>query len=93
MLDRGEKVALFDVRTPDERKKAVIAEARHLDDAGEAYFRSLDKGATIVFHCHHGGRSRQAAERAVQEGYKSVYNLEGGIDAWSASVDPSVPRY
>jgi monothiol glutaredoxin len=93
MFDRGEKLALYDVRTPDERKIATIAQAMHLDDKGEAHLRALDKGATIVFHCHHGGRSRQAAERAVREGYKTVYNLEGGIDAWSQTVDASVPRY
>jgi monothiol glutaredoxin len=46
-----------------------------------------------VFQCHHGGRSRAAAERFLAEGYKRVYNLEGGIDAWSQQIDPSIARY
>jgi monothiol glutaredoxin len=38
-------------------------------------------------------RSRAAAERFLAEGFRKVYNLEGGIDAWSQAVDPKVPRY
>jgi monothiol glutaredoxin len=38
-------------------------------------------------------RSRAAAEQLLFEGFTNVYNLEGGIDAWSSEVDPSVPRY
>ena len=53
----------------------------------------LPKDALIVFHCHHGGRSMAAAQEALQQGYSQVYNVAGGIDAWSAHVDPSVPRY
>jgi monothiol glutaredoxin len=93
MLDRGEQIVLFDVRTPEERALARLDRARHLDDAGEKYLASLDRDVPIVFHCHHGMRSRAAADRAVQEGFKNVYNLEGGIDAWSQTVDPSVRRY
>ena len=52
-----------------------------------------DRASPLVFMCHHGIRSLQAAERFVQKGFRSVYNLNGGIDGWSASVDPSVPRY
>ncbi len=92
-IGRGEKFELFDVRTAGERDKAKIADARHLDAGGEAYLRGLDKGTTIVFHCHHGMRSRVAAERFLAEGFRKVYNLEGGIDAWSQTVDPKVPRY
>jgi monothiol glutaredoxin len=47
----------------------------------------------VVFHCHHGIRSRAAAEEAIRRGFVRVYNLEGGIDAWSADVDSTVPRY
>jgi monothiol glutaredoxin len=38
-------------------------------------------------------RSKNAAQELIQEGFSRVYNLEGGIDAWSQAVDPSVPRY
>jgi monothiol glutaredoxin len=93
MLDRGETIELFDVRTPEERAIAMLDRARHLDGAGERYLLALDRNAPVAFHCHHGGRSRAAAEHALQEGFRNVYNLEGGIDAWSRTVDPSVPRY
>jgi monothiol glutaredoxin len=93
MLDRKAALELFDVRTEKERAVARIEGARLLDAAGEAHLRSLPKDATLVFHCHHGGRSQAAAERFVAEGYRNVYNLRGGIDAWSIEIDPSVPRY
>ena len=50
-------------------------------------------GTAIALHCHHGVRSRAAAEQLLREGFTNVYNLEGGIEAWSREVDPSVPRY
>jgi rhodanese-related sulfurtransferase len=43
--------------------------------------------------CHHGVRSAHAALFLQRQGFDAVWNLEGGIDAWSAQVDPSVPRY
>jgi len=92
-LDSGKDVALFDVRTPEERATATIAAARHLDVAGQSHLDSLAKDAVIIFHCHHGGRSQSAAEQAVAAGYTRVYNLRGGIDLWSQQVDSSVPRY
>ena len=92
MLDSGDKLELVDVRTEQEQAAAKIGNARLLD---ADYERALegDKGATIVFFCHHGGRSRAAAERFVAAGHTKVFNLEGGIDAWSREVDPTVPRY
>lgn len=93
MMDRGEALELFDVRTDQERKIAKIEGARHLDAESQRYLEQLDKGARIVFHCHHGVRSRAAAEHYLAKGFRNVYNLQGGIDAWSTTVDPSVPRY
>lgn len=54
---------------------------------------SLDPTTEIVLYCHRGTRSQAAAERLVDMGFDRVYNLAGGIDAWSSDVDPSVPRY
>jgi monothiol glutaredoxin len=93
MLDQGESLVLIDVRTDGERKIAKIEVARHLDREELARLESLPKDTTLVFHCHHGIRSRSAAEQFVSQGFSRVYNLDGGIDAWSVSVDPSVPRY
>ncbi|WP_437955831.1 Grx4 family monothiol glutaredoxin [Sorangium sp. So ce119] len=93
MLDGGEPIELFDVRTAQERAIAKIERARHLDQEGQRYLDALPRDARIVFHCHHGGRSQAAAEHYLAKGFKNLYNLEGGIDAWSHKVDPSVPRY
>jgi monothiol glutaredoxin len=92
MLDRGE-VILFDVRPEKERALARIAAARSLDAAGQAYLLALDRGTPVAFHCHHGVRSLDAAQQMLGESFRNVYNLKGGIDAWSQTVDPSVPRY
>ena len=93
LLDAGTVKHFYDVRTPKERETASIASARHLDEAASAELEALDKSTPIAFHCHHGGRSQNAAEHFLQQGFKNVYNLAGGIDAWSAQVDPKVPRY
>ncbi len=93
MLESGEVVELFDVRPEVERKRASIAKARPLDPDGVARLEGLPKTTAIVFQCHHGIRSRAAAEEAIRVGFTRVYNLEGGIEAWSQDVDPAVPRY
>ncbi|MDC0743786.1 rhodanese-like domain-containing protein [Polyangium sp. rjm3] len=93
MLDAGERFEFVDVRTDKERAIARIEQAKLLDQAELERLEALPKDTPIVFHCHHGGRSRSAAEAFVGRGFSKVYNLEGGIDAWSVAVDPSVPRY
>jgi len=92
LLDAG-KVELFDVRPDDERARASIPQARKLDAAGRAYLLGLNKDAAVALHCHHGVRSRSSAEQLLRDGFTNVYNLEGGIEAWSREVDASVPRY
>lgn len=92
-LDQGKAFELIDVRTDREREIAMILGARRLDKEGEEHVMSLDKGTALVFHCHHGVRSRSAAEHFLSQGFKNVYNLSGGIDAWSLEVDPTVARY
>lgn len=93
MIGRGEAFELLDVRTEKERAIATLERARHLDAAARLHLEGLDKGTTLVFHCHHGGRSQAAAEHYAAQGFRRVYNVIGGIDAWSQDVDPSVPRY
>ena len=52
----------------------------------------LDKKRPIACFCHHGGRSMQVANFLLQHGFQ-VVNVAGGIHAWSAQVDPSIPVY
>lgn len=93
LLDSRTIEHFYDVRTDKERGIAKLAGARPLDDATMAAIEALPKDTPLAFHCHHGGRSRGAAEHFLKLGFKNVYNLAGGIEAWSRDVDPSVPRY
>jgi rhodanese-related sulfurtransferase len=58
-----------------------------------ARLAELNPDQPIACLCHHGMRSQQVANFLVQNGFDEVVNLQGGIDAWSREVDPSVPRY
>jgi monothiol glutaredoxin len=89
LLDEG-KVQLFDVRTDAERLIARIPAARPFDLEG---LLTLDRSTPVAFMCHKGGRSESSASRAIKEGFRTVYNLVGGIDAWSLTVDRSLRRY
>jgi monothiol glutaredoxin len=93
MLDRGERPRLIDVRSEQEYGIARIEGGVLLDAELEHQLEGLERDTPLVFYCHHGMRSAAAAERFAKEGYKRVFNLEGGIDAWSRDVDPDVPRY
>jgi monothiol glutaredoxin len=90
LLDAKTPLELLDVRTDEERTLARIDGAKALDPS---LVDTLKKDAKVVVHCHHGVRSRAAAERLVAAGFTNVFNLEGGIDAWSTTVDANVPRY
>jgi len=93
LLDSGTAIELVDVRTEEERAIALIGGSRLLDRAYHDALLLRDRDTPIVFQCHHGMRSQQAAEYFRREGFLNLYNLEGGIDAWSLLVDRSVPRY
>ncbi len=57
-----------------------------------ARLNELDRNRPIACLCHHGGRSMQVAHFLASHGYE-VVNVAGGIHAWSAQVDPSIPVY
>jgi rhodanese-related sulfurtransferase len=85
---------LLDVREPWEHDKARIAGSR-LVPMGQIQARlaELDDEKEVVAICHHGGRSMQVALFLEKSGFSRVHNLAGGIDAWSRTVDPSIPLY
>jgi monothiol glutaredoxin len=93
LLKGGTAIELVDVRTEEERAIATIDGSRLLDQAYHDALLLRDRDTPIVFQCHHGVRSQQAAEYFQREGFRNLYNLRGGIDAWSLLVDTSVPRY
>src|SRR5262249_36924976 len=90
LLDKGTVKHFYDVRTDKERAASKIANTTLLDDKAMADIEALPKDTHIAFHCHHGNRSRAAAEHFLKLGFSNVYNLAGGIEAWSRDVDPSV---
>jgi monothiol glutaredoxin len=93
LLDAGTIKELYDVRTPKEIATAAIAGAVPLDEAAVKRIEALPKDTPIAFHCHVGTRSNNAAAHFLGLGFTRLYNLRGGIDAWSVEVDPKVPRY
>ncbi len=94
-LDRGDTPFILDVRTRMEW------EICHLGDSillplQELTFRAeetVPKDREIVVLCHTGIRSAAAVEYLAGQGYRKVWNLTGGIDAWAAKIDPTMPRY
>lgn len=85
---------LLDVREPHEYSYARI-QGSQLMPLGliPAQVKMLERDRDIVLICHHGMRSMQAAAFLNHAGFKRLYNLSGGIDAWSVECDSAVPRY
>jgi monothiol glutaredoxin len=92
-LDQSASLTLVDVRPDGERALASISGFRGLDEALQRELFEGPRDREIVVLCHHGMRSHRAAEELVEQGFRNVHNLVGGIDAWSNDVDPTVPRY
>ena len=90
---RGEDFVLLDVREPHEFQIANLG--GKLIPLGEIpqRFGELDANREMVVHCKMGGRSAKAVEFLSNHGFKNVWNLEGGINAWSQRIDPDVPTY
>ena len=93
-IDKGDKLVLVDVREPWEFALAKL-DGSVLIPLGTLpqSLDKLDRQAEIIAYCHHGMRSADATGFLLQQGFLNVKNLIGGIDAWSAQIDPSVPRY
>jgi rhodanese-related sulfurtransferase len=85
---------LLDVREPREFEFASIAGSLLIPlQQLPQRLAELEPMRDIAVICHHGMRSRQAAEYLVAAGFTQVFNVTGGIDAWSLVCDSSVPRY
>lgn len=85
---------MVDVREPWEVQTCRIGESLHLPlNEIPARFNELDATRDIVLICHHGARSLHAAMFLERQGFAAVWNLDGGVDGWARSVDPSMPVY
>jgi rhodanese-related sulfurtransferase len=101
-LSSEEKFILLDVREPHELNVAKVSDSRlevtpmsrlaregtkALSDSARA------QDATIYVMCHHGNRSAQVTAWLAQQGWKNIFNVRGGIDAYARTIDPSVGLY
>ena len=91
---QGGDVVLLDVREHDELAIAAVEGAVHIPMREvPGRLAELDATKPVVVMCHSGGRSRRVAEFLKGSGFPDVFNLNGGIDAWSTQIDSRVPRY
>ena len=93
MRDNHEPHQLIDVREPYEFDIAnlggeLIPLAQVPDNLDK-----ISRDQKVIVHCRSGARSGRIVQYLEQQGYTEVYNLKGGILAWSAEIDPSVPQY
>jgi rhodanese-related sulfurtransferase len=91
----GTAPVLLDVREPLEHQIVRIEGSilMPMGDIPGRAFQELDPEAHIVAICHHGVRSMNVTVWLRNQGFENVQSLRGGIDAWAANIDPSLPRY
>ncbi len=94
LIKQNHDLFLLDVREPYEHqichiKKATLLPMSQIADSLE----DLPKDKDIVVMCHHGSRSKVVIDYLKQEGFSSLFNLEGGIDRYALEVDTSLERY
>lgn len=95
-VKQGKPLQIIDVREDWEREIAKIPDQLHIpmnsipQRLGEV---QAPPGGEIVVYCHGGVRSMMVAGFLEQKGIPGVRSLAGGISAWSAEIDPSVPQY
>jgi len=93
LLTQPDAPTLLDVREPWEWQQGVIGTPQLLSmQELPQQLSGLDRGADLVVYCHHGVRSRMAADWLRTQGFRAR-NLTGGIDRWSREIDPSLRRY
>ncbi|MBP6551903.1 MAG: sulfurtransferase [Vitreoscilla sp.] len=92
--DDNKDCVLLDVREDGEVAYANIDGHTHIAmNLIPLRHNELPDDKPIVVYCHHGMRSMQVALFLEHAGFSDVYNLSGGIEAWSVQIDPSVARY
>jgi rhodanese-related sulfurtransferase len=93
-VEAGEDLALIDVRSREEWDAVHLEKSAFLtQELMQEILSTWPKEREIVFLCHHGVRSLDAAAFFAGHGFENVASMSGGIDAWSIEVDSAVPRY
>ncbi|KAF2519128.1 rhodanese-like domain-containing protein [Flavobacterium salilacus subsp. salilacus] len=84
-----DKIQLVDVRTPAEFRQGHIKSAKNVDVSNadfEKRIQQLDKNKPIYVYCRSGHRSNMAARKMEKAGFSMIYDLKGGINAWSGET-------
>ena len=94
LLRSGEQVPLIDVRSREEWDAVHIDSATFFtQELMQEIMSEWPKDREIIFVCHHGVRSLDAASYFAGHGFQRVRSMTGGIDAWSLEVESDLPRY
>ena len=90
----GDRPIILDVRENWETTLCVLPGST-LIPMGQIPARTaeLDPEREIVVVCHHGVRSLQVAYFLANQGFRKLYNLRGGVDAWAREIDPAMHQY
>ena len=90
----GKAFLLLDVRTDEETAVCTLPDSVHIPmNLMPLRSNELPDGLPIVVYCHHGIRSLHTAMYLADAGFETLYNLQGGIDAWAAQIDENMARY
>lgn len=85
---------ILDVREPWELEIAAIDRALNIPmQTIPAALDALPREQALLIICHHGIRSMHVARFLEQQGFDDLFNIAGGTDAWSRTVDRALPRY
>lgn len=87
---KDEQVIVLDVRTPDEFSQGHIPGAQLMDYLSPDFstrIASLDKNKTYLVYCAAGSRSAKASDIMTRNGFKNIYNLKGGYNAWNGEKE------
>lgn len=98
MADKENQIQLIDVREPGEVAIAYIPEFTVLPlsqfaEWGESIITRFDPETETIVLCHYGMRSAQMCQWLINQGFRNVKNVSGGINAYSVMVDPHIPQY
>ncbi len=94
LLDSGEEVLLVDIREPNERDLTHIGGLFFPLMTLADHVNEIPRDKKVILYCRSGRRSYNAvAELQERFGFTNLYNMAGGLLAWSDEIDPSIPRY
>jgi sulfur-carrier protein adenylyltransferase/sulfurtransferase len=93
LMNAKADIYILDVRNPDEYALCNLGGNLLPMKELPTRYTELNPDQQIIIHCHAGGRSRRATEFLLQQGFKHVFNLRGGITAWANEIDPEMPKY